>query len=510
MAVFADSEIVLHLGVDLSVRTPCGDARDRITVRAPGPEHDGCDHGRVLRSDDLLDLTATDLAARLRSGAVPVAELTAAAVRRIAARDVRLAAFAEVRDEAAREAAALDALPAEEKASLPLFGVPVAVTQDMDVAGSVTTFGGRTMTTPAAADAEVVRRLRAAGAVIVGKTHMAEFGHGPHTEGPWGWTSNPRDLGRSAGGSSGGSAVAVASGLVPVALGTDADGSIRIPAAWTGVYGLKPSRGLVSTSPHRTIWHALGQHGPLARSVADLRAVVDVIAGNVDTDEYRLVTEPAEYESARLRVGWTISAPVPGVTADHASALTVARAAHALQRAGHQVTAKPFTAHGTPLTSLVQADAGIRDTLRTVDHPDRAETRNRQAAAIADRTPRAVLRRALAETDRIAFASALAFKRLDVLLTPVTPAPPGPVRRQAHAGLAATRIGSTRTIAYTSYWNIAGNPALSVPAGTADSGLPRAVQIVGGTGRDDVVLACAEALAEIYGPATIAWPPHGR
>ena len=119
---------------------------------------------------------------------------------------------------------------------------------------------------PAAADAEVVRRLRAAGAIVIGKTNMPEFGQFPFTEGDWGMTANPWDRRRSPGGSSGGSAVAVASGMVPVAIGGDGGGSIRIPAAACGLFGLKAQRGRVSTSPSPDLWGILGTTGPLTRT----------------------------------------------------------------------------------------------------------------------------------------------------------------------------------------------------------------------------------------------------
>lgn len=473
----------------------------RTPVAAPD-----CKHDPVPQIDDLLDLTAADLAERVRRGDVRASRIAEATLQRIAARDVRITAFSEVRPDAVHEAEALDALPDDTKAALPLLGVPVAVKQDVDVAGSVTTFGGTTNSRPATADAEVVRRLRAAGAVIVGKTHMAEFGHGPHTEGAWGWTSNPRNLQLGSGGSSGGSAAAVATGMVPIALGTDAGGSVRTPAAWTGVFGLKPSRGRVSAAPHQHLWYMLGQHGPLARSVADIRLALDAISGTVDTDTYRLGPTSREYDPAHLRVGWTVRCPVPGISADHEVGLAVATAAHALQQAGHQVTAKPFTAHGTPLPFLVQADAGIRAALDTVDHPEQAERRNREAAT---RGTSAALSRALTQTRRIEFSTSLAFRRLDVLLTPVTPSLPQPVLRLSRHGLATTRVRAARTISYASYWNLAGNPALSVPFGTSRSGLPLAIQIVGGIGREDVVLACADVLAHLVAPQSIAWPPQG-
>ena len=145
----------------------------------------------------------------------------------------------------------------------PLYGVPVAIKEELDVAGCVTTFGGHGNSTPVAADGEVVRRLREAGAVIVGKTHMPEFGAWPYTESvAYGYTRNPWRTGFTPGGSSGGTAAAVASGMVPIGMGGDGGGSIRIPAAFCGLFGLKPQRG--GSRPHR--WNTSGgRSAPSAR-----------------------------------------------------------------------------------------------------------------------------------------------------------------------------------------------------------------------------------------------------
>jgi amidase len=186
-----------------------------------------------------------------------------AALARIARLDRDLNAFAVVlADEALDRAAELDEVAPADRG--PLHGVPVAVKSEIDVAGVVTTYGTRANSTPAAADARVVRLLRDAGAVIIGTTRMPEFGAWPFTQtGGYGVTRNPHDQSRTPGGSSGGSAAAVAAGLVPVALGGDGGGSIRIPAANCGLFGLKPQRGRVSASPNPHLWH---DSAPPARS----------------------------------------------------------------------------------------------------------------------------------------------------------------------------------------------------------------------------------------------------
>ncbi|NUS51237.1 MAG: amidase, partial [Nocardioidaceae bacterium] len=195
-----------------------------------------------MSDDDLAWAGVAGQAAAVARGEVSSRDLVAATLVRIHRYDGRLNAFTVVLDEQAlAEAAVRDGQRGDRG---PLHGVPVAIKEEIDVAGQVTTFGGRANSRPATQDAEVVRRLREAGAVVVGKTNMPEFGQFPFTESvAHGLTRNPWNTSRTPGGSSGGSAAAVAGGLVPFAMGGDGGGSIRIPAACCGLFGLKPQRG---------------------------------------------------------------------------------------------------------------------------------------------------------------------------------------------------------------------------------------------------------------------------
>src|SRR4249919_390385 len=206
-------------------------------------------------------LSAADLVQHLAAGDTSPAAVVEESLTRIGARNAELNAFSVVLANEAREQARFLGI-GQGDTRRPLFGVPVAIKEELDVAGCVTTFGGRGNTTPAAADCEVVRRLRDAGAIVVGKTAMPEFGAFPYTESvAHGHTRNPWRTSFSPGGSSGGSAVAVASGMVPVAMGGDGGGSIRIPSACCGLFGLKPQRGRVTSAPHAHLWWALGVTG---------------------------------------------------------------------------------------------------------------------------------------------------------------------------------------------------------------------------------------------------------
>ncbi|MBC7269625.1 MAG: amidase, partial [Streptomyces sp.] len=255
-----------------------------------------------------------DTARALAEGRVTSRALTEGALARIAATRGTLNAFRVVRTGAAlAEAEAADRELAA-GGRRPLLGVPVAVKDDMDVAGEPTAFGCAGDFPPVAADGEAVRRLRAAGAVIVGKTNTCEFGQWPVTEGPaFGATRNPWNPRHTPGGSSGGSAAAVAAGLVPAALGSDGAGSVRIPAAWTHLVGIKPQRGRISTWPRGESFQGITVNGTLARTVADAALLLDAASGNHVHDPHRPpavdASAAARRDPGRLRIALSLKPP---------------------------------------------------------------------------------------------------------------------------------------------------------------------------------------------------------
>ncbi len=424
-------------------------------------------------------------------GELTARAVTDAALERIDELNPRFNAFTQrLTDQARAEADARDAAMARGEAPGPLHGVPVAIKEELDVAGYVTTFGGRANSTPATADGVVVRRLRAAGAVIVGKTAMPEFGAFPFTESEaTGYTLNPWDVACSPGGSSGGTAVAVATGMVPVAIGGDGGGSIRVPASFCGLYGLKPQRGRVTTAPHPHLWWALGVVGPLTRSVADSALVYDVIRSNLPTDRFRaggdepFVTAAAR-EPGRLRIGWSLKVPSLGIRLDPVHAAAVRDTARLLADLGHDVREIDPRYPDPTLAFVPQFFAGIRTEADEVEHYDRLERRTRQTYRMGAWVRPRVREWALRQTEAYSAKANRVFEgadAVDVLLSPVTAHRPPKLGIVMGKGTIRSSLASVPTVTYMVPWNVAGNPAASVPCGIAADGLPVAVQLVGRT-----------------------------
>jgi len=457
---------------------------------------------------DLARAGVAETASLVATGEVSARGVVEQALGRIESRDRELNAFSRLLvDEAVAEAQARDdALAAGEQAG-PLHGVPIAIKEEIDVTGTVTTFGGEANSTPVAADAEVVRRLRAAGAVVVGKTTMPEFGAFPFTESASrGVTRNPWDHTRTPGGSSGGTAVAVSSGMVPVGMGGDGGGSIRIPSASCGLFGLKPQRGRVTTAPHPHLWWALGTAGPLTRSVLDSAIVYDVVRGNMPGDLYRAggdesFVEAAGREPGRLRIGWTTKAVSIGVRPDPVHVAAVEETARLLTDLGHDVR-EVDPRYPDPTAAFVpQFFAGIRSEADLVEHPDRLERRTRETCQLGSWVTPRVVDWALAQSEQVSRKANRVFDEVDVLLTPAIAHRPARVGRLDGVGTVRAALRAMPSIAYAALWNVAGNPAASLPCGTAADGLPVAVQLVGRTD-DEATLFSLSAQLEQARP----WP----
>ena len=388
-------------------------------------------------------LSAAELVQQIFSRETSPASAVEESLTRIAAGNTELNAFSVVLDNEAREQARFLELGPDGSRG-PLYGVPVAIKEELDVAGCVTTFGGHGNSTPATADGEVVRRLRAAGAVIVGKTHMPEFGAWPYTESvAYGYTRNPWRTGFTPGGSSGGTAAAVASGMVPIGLGGDGGGSIRIPASFCGLFGLKPQRGRVTTSPMEHLWWSLGTVGPLTRTVLDSAIVYDVIRGNLPTDkwvagEVGSFVEAVGRDPGRLRIGWTVQPVTRGVKphADHVAA--VCATAALLTDLGHDVS-EVDPHYPDPTTAFVpQFFAGIRTEADEVEHYDRLERRTRETYRLGSWVTPRVIDFALRQTERISARANRVFDGVDGAAHALDGQPPAARRGARRDGLGAS------------------------------------------------------------------------
>jgi len=438
-----------------------------------------------VNAADLAFAGAARQAAMVRAGEVSSRELVELYLERIARLDPQLNAYRVVM----AERALTDADKADGHRSSgeerPLLGVPVAVKDNVDVAGELTTHGTACFEEPAVRDAELVKRLRGAGAVIVGKTNLPELAIIGATESPtWGVTRNPWDLERTTGGSSGGSGAAVAAGLAAAAHASDGAGSIRIPAANCGLVGLKPQRGRVSLAPEPQHWHGLSVAGAVTRTVMDTAVFLDAVSGAAQGDAHSAPAPPARFAElavrppGRLRVGLSFRPVVPApVSAEVREA--VLSVADSLRSLGHDVRACD------PLLDQIGANQfprylkGIQDEGETLPRQWRLSRRSRGFIRIGRGIPRPALRLAMRDEQRQAARVNRVFEHCDVLLTPTTAKPP--VGAAEWEGLSAARclFGMSRTYPFTAQWNATGNPAMSVPAGFARDGLPLGALLAG-------------------------------
>ncbi len=468
---------------------------------------------------DATDLAYAGIARQaqlIAAGEVSSRELVDVYLQRIALLGGALNAFRVVFAERVRmEAAQADARRGA-GGERPLLGVPIAVKDDIDVAGEVTALGTNAAGGPAPADAEVVRRLRQAGALIIGKTNLPELAQWPFTESAtFGATRNPWDLQRAPGGSSGGSAAAVAAGLVGAALGSDGAGSIRIPAAWCGLFGLKPQRGRVSMAPRPRAWHGLSVNGVLTRSVADTALFHDVASGTVDADDDSAPAPAIAFSQAAatppgaLRIAYSSRIP-PGVIArlDGDAARALEDTVELLRSLGHEVSEQdPDYGPGAIAAVTVRYLRGIHDDARALAHPERLERRTRSMTRLGGLIPEALLERALSGEAEFSRRLGGVLEDHDVLLTPATATPPPRIGQLEGRGALWTLNVVAGMVPYNGIWNVTGQPAASVPAGFGADCLPRAVQLVGRANDEATLLSLASQI-EAERPWSQQRPPQ--
>ena len=444
---------------------------------------------------DLMFAGPARQAELVAAGDVSPRELVDACLERIALLDPRLNAFRVVFAERAQAEA--DALGAPD--GRPLFGVPLAVKDDQDVAGEPTMYGTAVLQPPAAADSEIVRRLRAAGAIVVGKTNVPELTIWPWAESAaQGITRNPWDLERTPGGSSGGSAAAVAAGLIGAATASDGFGSIRIPAGACGLVGLKPRKHRVPLAPKTpdSAWHGLTHFGFVTRRVRDTARLLEV-AGDGATG----FAAAADRAPGKLRIALALETP-PLVLARLGREVRheLLELAGVLRSLGHEVIERPAPYDAAALfRGTTRWFCGIRDDARRTGAPRRLERATRGMSFVGRITPRSRLERSKAEERELTDRVGRFFDEVDVLLTPLTAEPPLPAGGTVGRGAFSLYRRASAWAPWPSLWNITGHPAMSVPAGWTGSGLPVAAQLVA---REEETLLSLGAQLE----AELGWP----
>jgi amidase len=451
---------------------------------------------------------ATELAEMVRSGEVSSRELVESSLERIEELNPALNAFVEVDAEGALSAA--DSVRAGDER--PFAGVPVAIKNNRPVRGLRLTYGCTLMHDFVSEyDHNVTRRLRDAGFVIVGTTTLPEYGILPTSEARvFGPTRNPWDLARTPGGSSGGAAAAVASGMVPVAHGNDGGGSVRIPAACCGLVGLKPARGRISPAPELGD-SSLGIDGMLTRTVGDTAAILDVLAGYEPGDATWAPApqEPfaasAEREPGRLRIAATVTPPIAAAEVDPVCAGAVEDAAGLLRSLGHDVELvdPPWQEDGlSELFGVVfstQIALSIAYSGRLAGHEPTSEDMEPMSWAIYSMIRGLGAVESLAATVQLqAFARRLVtyLAPFDVLLTPALAERPLPIGTldTAAPDPMATFTRSGLFTPFTPVFNASGQPAVSVPLYQGQDGLPLGVQLVGRPAGEGALLALASQL----------------
>ncbi|SEF27243.1 amidase [Amycolatopsis pretoriensis] len=437
--------------------------------------------------------TAAEIAASVRAGQLDPVQVTKEALDRIAAADGVVGAFRRVRSaEALEEAAAVAARP--DLASLPLAGVPVAVKDVMAIAGEYASHGSLAgSSSPVEEDGVIAARLRAAGAVLVGLTRVPELCVWPMSDTPDGIARNPWDPTYASGGSSGGSAAAVAAGLVPLAHGTDGMGSVRLPAAMCGLVGLKPGAGELSEGG----WFGMSVHGPLATTVEDAALLYSVLAGDPS-----LASVPSP---AAVRIGMSTTVPLLHTPVPRELVSAVSQAAGLLASAGHPVSpAAPRYPATMVLGMTARWLAGPAEQARDFDFP-RFQRRTRAHVRAGRLLSRAGVIRS-STRDRWVARAAEFFESHDVLMTPTLSHWPVKAGRWHERRWLTNVLPSTRLAGFTGQWNFAGYPAITVPVGrSARSGLPTSVQLVGRPGEESLLLGLAAQL-ESANP----WPRTAR
>jgi Asp-tRNA(Asn)/Glu-tRNA(Gln) amidotransferase A subunit family amidase len=458
---------------------------------------------------ELCFTPATELAARIAARELSPVELMDAVLARVEALQPQLNAFCLLRADEARAEAA-EAERSEPRG--PLHGIPISIKDLSPTKGIRTTFGSKAYADNVPdVDATFVTRLRDAGAILIGKTNTPEFGNKGVTDSPLnGTTANPWSLDRTAGGSSGGAAAAVAAGLGPLAEGSDGAGSIRIPASFCGVVGFKPSFGRVPMYP-RNGYHTISHHGPITRTTADAALMLSVMAGPDQRDPHIRNEPPADYLAAVRDPdikGWTVgfSPDFGHIPVESEVAEIVARSVGTFGDLGANVEEAPALPDARqPMTVIwrVVFEAIVRTQIAPRVGPEDMDPHLRELAEAGERLSAADYYDAVS-LFRIAFFGELEalFRRYRLLVSPTLSVPPFPHPGEGRPGpdqVAGQAVNPFLGWLLTYQFNLTGQPAVTVPCGFTAGGLPIGLQIVGRPGADEDVLRAAAAFEAATG-----------
>lgn len=437
--------------------------------------------------DDLAFAGPRTLAGMVRAREVSPRELVQASLRRIEELDPRLNAFRAVMAEEALASA--DAVTDLDR---PLAGVPVAIKDDLAVAGQVMTWGSRSYGPPQAEDSAPVKRLRAAGAIPIGITNVPELMIWPWTASAAnGVTRNPWDPSRTTGGSSGGSAAALAAGMVPAATGSDGGGSIRIPAACCGLVGMKPSRGRVPGKPG---WVGLSVYGALARTVADSALLLDVLAQPAGAS----FAQAAATEPGRLRIAASRKIPAGALaklSADQRRGWE--RMRDLLAQLGHEVRERDPD-YGLKMLAFTQTWLrGVYEDSLEVPNRELLERSSKGVAAAGRRlVPERRRAALLAKRPQTAARIMTLWDEFDVLMTPALASTAIAAEGGFGKPAAIAFDRAARFTPWTPIFNLTGQPAIAVPAGVGQDGLPLSVQLVGRPGAEAMLYSLAAQIEQ--------------
>ncbi|MBI3030701.1 MAG: amidase [Candidatus Rokubacteria bacterium] len=458
--------------------------------------------------DELCWMSATELAGAIKRKQVSPLEVIDAVLARIEKLNPTLNAYCTVTAEAARrEARAAERALMKRGAKLGrLHGVPFSIKDLIITKGVRTTWGTRLYADHVPEeDAPIVARLKAAGGILVGKTNTPMFGWIGATHNLlFGATRSPWNLDRTPGGSSGGAGAAVAAGMAPLAVGTDGGGSIRIPASFSGIFGLKPSYGRVPIHPPSAAW-SLSHAGPMTRTVADAALMLNVLAGPDERDQYSLPAPGVDYVKALkgslkgLRVGWTSTLGFAKVV-DPEIAAIAERAARGFKHFGCRVDGvDPRFPDPSPAWDAIFC-GGIAARLKPYFPDRRADIDEGLVRIIEDTLTWPPTKYIQAWFERLAFWEPVRkfFETYDLLLTPTVACPPFKVGLDNPAVIAGTPIEPYGWIPFTYPFNMTGQPAASVPCGFTSDGLPIGLQIVGRRFDDATVLRAAATFEEAH------------